>query len=250
LRGTHPYRRFSKAAIIGMCFFALSSSGCILTRILKMERQLCEFDHNFSVEVREGIHVVLREPILLDGDVTWIIGTPPTDTRVMEKHLVMTYLAEKEPPLSDPKYGIPIELHFVEIQGQYRLKEVFIGRNLSEVFTPELILQCMKLVCRSKKSILERTVEIDFTDLDPVIFPSKEQVKGLLGKPHYQSVDFSKMAYNYVLKTDAPKKGTAHLDMVFNQADGAIQRVDFRYLRYRLSADILERKAFLVITGS
>ncbi len=74
---------------------ALLINGCILERIFRVKRQLCDFEKNFQIEISQGFRVVLREPVMLDEDITWLTGAEPSERMYAGNELVMTYIAAR-----------------------------------------------------------------------------------------------------------------------------------------------------------
>ena len=71
-------------------------NGCILERIFRVKNQLCDFDKNFQIEISQGFRVLLREPVMLDEDITWLAGAVPSEKKIIGDELVMTYIAERK----------------------------------------------------------------------------------------------------------------------------------------------------------
>jgi len=222
-------------------------NGCILERIYRVKNQLCDFDNNFQIETSEGLSVLLREPVLLDDDVTWLTGADPTELEVTGDGLLMRYVAEKRGVISNDKYSLSVELRFVEIEGKYRLIEGSLGRNLTDVLTVDLLTQCLESVCKSEKSLVDRTVFIDITNIDRSFLPTRMEAIEILGKPNHKVDHSTVLSYEYQLKGGGPENRTATIDAYYDGLGNAIRRIRVTYLRYRLDADFESGVAMLKI---
>ena len=127
---------------------ALILNGCILERVFRFKDQLCDFEQNFQIDASQGFRVILREPVMLDKDITWLAGAEPTEKELAGDELVMTYIAERNGMPSNRQYDLPIELRFVRLDGKYRLKEGYLSKNLADILTDELLSRIMQSVCQ------------------------------------------------------------------------------------------------------
>ena len=83
-------------------------NGCILERIFRVKNQLCDFENNFQIEIAEGFRVLLKEPVMLDEDITWLAGAEPSRQISIGDELVMTYIAERKGFQSQRQFDLPI----------------------------------------------------------------------------------------------------------------------------------------------
>jgi len=181
--------------------------------------------------------VILREPVLLDDDVTWLTGADPTELEVTGDGLLMRYVAEKRGEISNDRYSLSVELRFVEIDGKFRLIEGSLGSNLTDVLTVDLLAQCLESVCKSEKSLVNRTVFIDITDINRLLLPTRLEAVEILGEPNRNANDSKVHSYEYQLKGGAPENRSASIDVYYRGQGNEIRRIRLTYLRYSLDAD-------------
>jgi hypothetical protein len=191
--------------------------------------------------------VLLREPVLLDDDVTWLTGTDPTELEVTGDGLLMRYIAAKRGVISNDRYSLSVELRFVQIGGKYRLIEGSLGRNLTDVLTVDLLTQCLESVCKSEKSFVHRTVLIDITNIDRSLLPSRPEVVEILGVPNRSPDDLFALSYEYHLQGVETGDKLATMDVHYMQQSDEIRRIKVKYLRYSLDADFEAGVAMLKI---
>jgi len=222
-------------------------NGCILERIFRVKNQLCDFEKNFQIEISEGFRVLLRDPVMLDDDVTWLTGAEPSERQYVGNELVMTYIAEKKGISSGGQYDIPVALRFVRSGKQYRLKEGYLGKNLTTVLTNELLTQIMQSVCRSEKSLAKQQIIVDIGSLNRSLLPAKSEIIQILGPSNRNPGNDHTLAYDYLFKNNSAPDNMAVIEIQFDGLDQRILRIKLKYLRYHLDADFEKGKAVLKV---
>jgi hypothetical protein len=239
--------RFPLRTMVVVLSVALMVNGCILERIFRVKRQLCDFEKNFQIETSEGFRVLLREPVMLDEDITWLAGAEPSEREYADRELVMIYIAVRSGTSVDGKYDLPVELRFVRMDRDYRLKEGCLGKNLAEVITVDLLTQLMQSVCRAEKSLAEQQVIIDIKSLDRSLLPARSDIVHILGPPNPNTGDGNRLVYDYRLKNNDVVDQVAAIDFQFDGSGEKILRLKMKYLRYHLDADFETGKAILKV---
>lgn len=233
--------------IVVLLSTALIISGCILERVFRVKNQLCDFEKNFQIEISEGFRVFLRDPVMLDDDVTWLTGAEPSERKYDGNELVMTYIAEKKAASPTVQYDIPVALRFVRVDGQYRLKEGYLGKNLTAILTDELLTQIMQSVCRSEKSLAKQQIIVDIRSLNQSLLPTKAEIIQILGLSNRTSGNDHMLGYDYVLKNNDAVDNVAVIAIQFDELNERILRINVKYLRYHLDADFEKGKAVLKV---
>ena len=238
----YPYRIF-----LVFLAAALILNGCILERIFRVKNQLCDFEKNFQIEISEGFRVLLRDPVMLDEDITWLAGAKPSEQKFSGDELIMTYIAERKGVESNGQYDLPIELRFVRLDRKYRLKEGYLGKNLADMLTDELLSQIMQSVCKSEKSLVKQQITIDIRTLDRTLLPARSQITGILGPPNPNSSIEHRQIYDYRIKNNDAIDRETTIEIFFDDADERILRIKLKYLRYNLDADFEKGEAVLKV---
>lgn len=226
---------------------ALILNGCILERIFRVNNQLCDFENNFQIEISDGFRVILREPVLLDEDITWLAGAQPSEQKFAGDELVMTYIAERNGVQSHGQYDLPIELRFVRLDGKYRLKEGYLSKNLADMLTDEMLNQIMQSVCKSQKSLVKQQITIDIRALDRTLLPAGSEITGILGPPNPNSGIKHRQIYDYQLRNHGALDKETTIEIDFDDTDERILRIKVKYLRYNLEADFENGEAVLKV---
>jgi len=222
-------------------------NGCILERIFKVKNQLCDFEKNFQIEISQGFRVLLREPVMLDKDITWLAGAEPSEQHFIGDELVMIYIAERKGGPSNGQYDLPIELRFVHLNGEFRLKEGFLSKNLADVLTDDLLTQIVQSVCKSEKCLAKQQITIDIGALDRTWLPNQSEITAILGPPNPNAGIEHKQTYDYLLKNHDAVDKEAAIEIFFDEADERILRIKVKYLRYNLDADFEKGEAVLQV---
>jgi hypothetical protein len=220
-------------------------NGCILERIFRVKDQLCEFEKKFKIEIAEGFRVVLLEPVMLDEDITWLAGAQPSERYYVGNELVMIYIAEKIGNPRNGHYDIPVELRFVRRDQGYLLKEGYLGKNLTDILTDELLTQIMQSVCRSEKSLARQQITVDISSLQSDLLPSKADIVRILGPPNRRSEDEQHLTYDYQIRNNAARDAVAAIEIQFDRLGETIAGIRLNYLRYCLNADFQKGEAIL-----
>jgi len=226
---------------------ALILNGCILERIFRVKDQLCDFEKNFQIEISQGFRVLLREPVMLDEDITRLAGARPSEQKFVGDELVMTYIAERKGIRSHGQYDLPIELRFVRLDGQYRLKEGYLGKNLADMLTDELLTQIMQTVCESEKSLVKQQITIDIRTLDRMLLPNRSEITSILGPPNPNASPGIMQIYDYEFKKNDAEDIEATIEIYFDDSDERTVRIKMKYLRYHLDADFKKGEAILKV---
>jgi hypothetical protein len=184
---------------------------------------------------------------MLADDITWLAGAEPTGQKFVGDQLLMTYDAERKSAKPGRQYDLPIQLCFVRLDGEERLKEGYLGKNLTHILTGKLLAQIMQSVCKSEKSLVKRQVKIDIRTLDRTLLPGRSEIVEILGPPNPNPADEHRLVYDYQLKnTDAADLETI-IEIRFDDADGKMLGIKIKYLRYHLDADFEKGEAVLSV---
>ena len=222
-------------------------NGCILERIFTVKNQLCDFNRNFQIEYSEGFRVILREPVLLDDDITWLAGAEPSEQKFVGDELVMTYNAQRKSAKPGGQYDLPVQLRFVRLDGEERLKEGYLSKNLTHILTGKLLTQIMQSVCKSEKSLVKRQIKIDIRTLDRTLLPGRSEIVESLGPPNPIPAGEHTLVYDYQLKNTAAAGLATTIEINFDEADEKMLGIKVKYLRYHLDADFEKGEAVLSV---
>jgi len=222
-------------------------NGCILERIFRVQKQFCDFEKYFQIEVSEGFRVILLEPVILKKDITRLAGAEPSKKKFIRDELVMTYNAERKGTSTRGQYDLHIELRFIRTKGEYRLKEAYLGKNLTDVLTDKLLTQIIQSICKSEKSLIKQQITIDIRALDRTLLPTRSEITGILGPPNPESGIKHTQRYDYQLKNNDDADEAITVKIEFDGSGTRILRIKVKYLGYNLEADLEKGEAVLSV---
>jgi len=220
-------------------------TGCLLTRVNTVRRQLCEYEENFEIRTDEGLTVTMNRPVLLDRDVTWLAGTGPSESAIDEDVLVMRYIVERNVEIPNPEHDLRFQLEFVELDRRYRLRQSRTDIDLSDFVSPSVVAGVMEQACRAKPNLLRRTASIDLSALDPSTMPDRAELVTLLGEPNEFEAGGSTLIYEHRIRNAEPTPAVLRTEVHFDPAGERLLRVRSRFLRYELDADFVANKALV-----
>jgi len=238
----YPFR-----IVLVLLFAALILNGCILERIFRVQKQFCDFEKYFQIEVSEGFRFIMLEPVILDKDITRLAGAQPSKKKFIRNELVMTYIAERKGKPTHGQYDLPVELRFIYIDGEYRLKEAYLGKNLTDVLTDKLLTQIIQSVCKSEKSLIKQQITVDIRALDRTLLPTRSEITGILGPPNPNTGIKHTQLYDYQLKNNDHADKVITVEIDFDGSGNSILRIKVKYLGYNLEADLEKGEAVLSV---
>jgi hypothetical protein len=237
-----PYRIF-----LVFLFAILILNGCILERIFRVQKQFCDYEKYFKIEVSEGFRVILLEPVLLDKDITKLAGAQPSKKKFIRNEQVMIYIAERKGKPNHGQFDLPVELRFIYNDGEYRLKEAYLGKNLTDVLTDKLLTQIIQSVCRSEKSLVKQQITVDIRALDRTLLPTRSEITSILGPPNSKTGLQHRQLYDYQLKNNGHADKVIIVEIDFDGSGNKIHRIKVKYLGYNLEADLDKGEAILSV---
>lgn len=212
-------------------------SACLLTRVYEFKNQFCDYPRYFELQVGQEIALSMLQPVLLDTDVVWLMGAVPSYREQSEDELELVYVIEKDLPLPDSQYAIPLRLRFKMQDGEFRLSAGVIDKNLGAMITPELIDEVVSHTCESSTSIINRNVTVDLSALDSQSIPHRGDIETALGLPTNVDDSGQLAMYQFRLR-DAPSGVEKSSARIWYAKDGwQVKRIQLHYLRYQFDAN-------------
>ena len=244
-RKTTPIER-GKNTVLAAVLLSMAAPGCLFTRVKEVKTQACSFEDNFDIQFSEHPAIVLKNPVLLDSDVLWMVGAEPTHRVQIDDSLLMRYEIEEDLPAPNPDNDLSIELEFNRVDDDFKLSRVVLdpraGRFFNESFLDdESILEAAQEVCDAGLAPSISGMDIDISDEEMAMLPTRQKVIELVGPPHSLAEDKAGWTYGYRLKGNQ-EEGRAQFTVWFD-ADGQQPiRFESRYSRYRTVADLETKK--------
>ena len=167
--GKPPSQR--KVFISFLLVLCLGVGGCRLFRFLDVKGQLGNFSENFSVSDHDGLRLTFKNPVLLTGDVEWLmVYSPPVKTRVAVDTQLWTYhLVKKYPGRKSESGNFDLDMGMKLCQG--KLCEIIFPKRFTKYITKEVLGKVMGSVGGAEVKKLEKTSTAAVRSLEPKEIP-------------------------------------------------------------------------------
>ena len=160
----------------------LMTNGCVYVRLLKVKKQLYEFDQYLHLNEQENLLTFLQ-PLLLPQDIIWLMKTEPTVQIDDDEFLFWQYIFKKQHPealYQDEKGDVDIIVTMNFKNG--KLQQFGLPKQLSSKLLPGLL----RLVGENKVDTRQRNITIQWKDqqlLQMASIPTRKNIEKTLGKP-------------------------------------------------------------------
>ena len=184
----------------------LGLGGCRLFRFLDVKGQLGDFSENFSVSDHDGLRLAFKNPVLLAGDIEWLmVYSPPVKTRVAADTELWTYhLVKKYPGRKSERENFDLDMGMKLCQG--KLCEVVFPGRFTKYITKEVLGKVMGSVGGAEVKKLKKTSTAAVRSLEPKEIPNFSEVMEILGRPYAKlNEDGGVLVYKYRLREKTPE---------------------------------------------
>ena len=230
----------------------LGLNGCLINRVAEVKGQFCDFDSNFELVFAETADFNFNSPVLLDTDIEWIAGAPPTEFWQSEEGLSMVYVLEKSGPETTVDDEIRVGLKFDRIDDHYKLTNIRFDPKLNAMINPDFLDEATidtatRNMCELGWSMASTRVEMDIPvdNLDEM--PSRMEILDLLGPPRETNTTDHSYTYEYHLKGHQPDPMKARFTVWFDDTSQQAVRIDSEYSHFRTSADFVKKKMLMKV---
>ena len=177
-----PSRR--KILISFLLILCLGAGGCRLFRFLEVKRQLGNFTENFSVSDQDGLRLIFKKPVLLAGDMAWLmVYSPPVKTRVSQDTELWTYrLVKKYPGRKRESGNFDLPMGMKLCSG--KLCEVVFPERFTKYISKEVLGKVMGSVGGAEVKKLAKTSTAAVRALESKEIPNLSEVIEILGRPY------------------------------------------------------------------
>lgn len=237
------------ALICLSCISLIVSSCTTMTgRLLTIRGQACEFDDYVSVHVDQGVEISLHEPVMMESDISLLVGAPPTHRIESVDGVIASYVFEQiqtetEAPDAFTNGEIEINFQFVPSEEDFLLSGVGtsdVPVELLDSIIPMLTdaAEMAQQVCDTSINPFSRSVELD-VDRDMLkLLPARETVISWLGPPLEQASDSNRLTYEFRLKGDQPDLPVIRIDAGYQAVDDYPLAIDASFSHYQASIDV------------
>ena len=225
--GKPPSQR--KILISFLLVLCLGVGGCRLFRFLEVKSHLGDFSENFSVSDHDGLRLIFKKPVLLAGDVEWLmVYSPPVKTRVAAETELWTYpLVKKYPGRKSERGNFDLAMGMKLCRG--KLCEIVFPERFTKYINKEVLGKVMGSVGGAEVKKLAKTSTAAVKSLEPKEIPNFAEVIEILGRPYAKlnEEEGRVFVYRYRLREKTPegKYIVFKLLLSFNEETGKLKRL-------------------------
>lgn len=171
------------ALVIGLL---LTMTGCVFLRLLKVQRQLKDFDRYFQVEDQNELALICLEPVMLMKDITWLARAKPTIQTNSGAYVVWQYIFEKQYLMDTEKEG-NFEISQTMFFEDGKLRKITYPQKLTSVLKREFVTHSLRSMGKGNVNKQQRSLSAAWDDQKApksVKIPTKPDVEKVFGKPY------------------------------------------------------------------
>jgi hypothetical protein len=177
--------------------------GCIYLRLLELKHQLADFDRYFAVDLRDGLKITCRQPVLLDEDMAFFKLAPETRERVgVAERWHFRWVKANPPPGGDSRrYEMSVDFIYVD----HKLTTVLLPERFFTFMPKPFFLAMVKAFGQASVDQAKRTAtasvhlnlgsgqspprltRADLTAMLGAPLETRESAAGLLWRYRYQA---------------------------------------------------------------
>ena len=203
--GKLPSRR--RILISFLLILCLGVGGCRIFRFLGVKSQLGNFSENFSVSDHDGLRLIFKKPVLLAGDMEWLmVYSPPVKTRVDANAELWTYhLVKKYSGRKSESGNFDLTMGMKLCRG--KLCEIAFPERFTKYINKEVLGKVMGSVGGAEVKKLARTSTAAVRSLKSKEIPNLSEIIEILGRPYVKLNEDGNtvFVYKYRLREKTPE---------------------------------------------
>lgn len=224
--------------------FVVSSTGCVYLRLLKVKRQLNDFENNFELNDQNGLEFVFKNPVLLSNDIIWLMKNEPLSREQTENGEAWLYVLEKQyldENTDKDNYDIPILFY---VHDDKLVELTFPERFLKNLSKP-LLIKMLGSMGKSSISKSTRTAGTEYKGSNSDEIPKKRYIISVLGKPYKDEItDHTEMftyLYNFKKNDMAKEDDQFDLKMTFYFGDDndSLKKAEYNFNGLTMSLSLV-----------
>ena len=207
----------------------LTLGGCIYLRLLELRNQLAAFDRYFEADLRDGVKISCRKPVLLDEDMAFFKLVPESRERVgvaerWQFRWVKDYTVAGENPRN---YEVAVDFIFVE----HKLTRVILPERLFAFIPKRFFLAIVRAFGHARIDKEKRTASTSVReDLGPNQTPPQlvqNDLVALLGAPMETKTTEAGILWHYRYRPASPSQRSGRIDATFtlSPASSKVRRI-------------------------
>jgi hypothetical protein len=214
--------------------------GCIYLRLLEFKNQLAHFDRYFEVDLRNGVRITCKKPVLLDEDMAFFKLAPESRKRVgIAERWHFRWVKANPGPGEDPQdYEVAVDFIFVD----HKLTRVMLPERLFAFVPKHFFLTILRAFGQARIDKGKRTASTSVhEDFGPGTIPpplSGAELATVLGAPEEKKETAAGVvwSYRYRRASSAQRSGRINIIFTLNPATQKVRRIQGRV--FDLTLDI------------
>jgi len=228
----------------------LSGCGTMTARLLTTRQQICNSDDSYSLSIRQGLNLTLKDPVLRDTDIVFLMDSPPTAWQATTVGKQARYIFEQTGAGPDGNMiatGHELEISFLfEYAGNdyvmTGIKTSAIPPEFLDTMTSVIarVPRFITTVCQSSINPIRRNLTLQIDEQALELIPARSWVIAWLGAPLGPDHQGTVLSYVFRLQGDHAVQPVAKVEATYDQAGEYPLEIDATYQRYLAFADIPE----------
>ena len=207
----------------------LTLSGCIYLRLLELRNQLAAFDRYFEADLREGVKITCRKPVLLDEDMAFFRLVPESRERVgVAERWQFRWVKDDAVAGENPRnYEVAVDFIFVD----HKLTRVILPERLFAFIPKRFFLAIVRAFGHARIDKEKRTASTSVReDLGPNQTPPQlvqNDLVALLGAPMETKTTEAGILWHYRYRPASPSQRSGRIDATFtlSPASSKVRRI-------------------------
>jgi hypothetical protein len=218
--------------LLAEAIVCLTLGGCIYLRLLELRNQLAGFDRYFETDLRDGVKIICRQPVLLDEDMAFFKLVPESRERVgtaerWRFRWVKDYAVADE----DPRiYEVAVDFIFVD----HKLTRVILPERLFAFVPKQFFLMIVRAFGHARIDQERRTASTSVREnLGPNQIPrqlARKDLMALLGAPMETTTTDAGIVWHYRYRAASRRQHSGRIDATFtlDPASSWVRRIQGR----------------------
>lgn len=229
---------------------ACCSSGCILDRLWETHQQLYAEAPQVLIEnePKNGMRFRFSRPTILEQDVDWLVGQPPSLRTDRGEERFTEYVLVQEGREEVKTSVLQCRVRYQHTSGGYRLAEMTLPRVVALLVTPDMIAAAIETFRHPAPELLQRRLRADLKHFRDLKLPRRHEIESLIGPPNQAGPATATYQFRAIPPANHPPTETHPIKITVKyDADGQIKQAEGQYLRYRVWVDMQKTEAILYV---
>ena len=195
----------------------LTLGGCIYLRLLELRNQLAEFGRYFEADLRDGVKITCRKPVLLDEDMAFFKLVPESRERVgVAERWQFRWVKNDAVAGENPRnYELAVDFIFVG----HKLTRVILPERLFAFVPKQFFLTIVRAFGHARIDKEKRTASTSVReDLGPNQTPPqlvRQDLAAMLGTPNETRTTEEGILWRYRYRPASPSQRSGRIDVTF-----------------------------------